>query len=54
MCTALITKAIGPENITAVHIDNGFLRKEESEQVVSSLKALNIDPKGERRHFTLL
>jgi GMP synthase (glutamine-hydrolysing) len=33
VCAALITKAIGQERVMAIHIDNGFMRKNESEQV---------------------
>ncbi|XP_003384374.2 PREDICTED: GMP synthase [glutamine-hydrolyzing]-like isoform X1 [Amphimedon queenslandica] len=40
--TALISKALGPNKVTAVHIDNGFLRKNEIEQVVASLARLGI------------
>ncbi len=33
VCAALISKALGSEQIVAIHIDNGFMRKGESEQV---------------------
>ena len=33
VCAALITKALGQERVVAIHIDNGFMRKNESEQV---------------------
>lgn len=33
VCAALITKALGHERVIAIHIDNGFMRKNESEQV---------------------
>ena len=34
VCAALITKALGQERVIAIHIDNGFMRKNESEQVL--------------------
>ena len=33
VCAALVTKALGQERVIAIHIDNGFMRKNESEQV---------------------
>jgi GMP synthase PP-ATPase subunit len=33
-------KALGAHRVTAIHIDNGFMRYGESEQVVKSLNAL--------------
>lgn len=44
--TALISKALGPNKVTAVHIDNGFLRKNEIEQVIASLVPLGISAQG--------
>ena len=44
--TALISKALGPNKVTAVHIDNGFLRKNEIEHVVASLAPLGISAQG--------
>ena len=44
--TALISKALGPSKVTAILIDNGFLRKNEIEQVVASLKPLGISAQG--------
>lgn len=38
----LLTKALGPERVTAVFIDNGLLRKGEAEQVIASYKNLGI------------
>lgn len=42
VCTALLTKALGSNAIHAVHIDNGFMRKNESQQVEESLKTLGL------------
>lgn len=33
VCAALMTKALGRDRVIAIHIDNGFMRKNESEQV---------------------
>ncbi|VEN56419.1 unnamed protein product [Callosobruchus maculatus] len=33
VCAALLHKALRPEQIIAIHIDNGFMRKNESEKV---------------------
>ena len=33
VCAALLGKALKPEQIIAIHIDNGFMRKNESQQV---------------------
>lgn len=29
VCAALVAKAIGPERVIALHIDNGFMRQNE-------------------------
>lgn len=47
MCTALLNAALGSEKVIAVHIDNGFMRKNESEHVKRSLEALGLKPYGE-------
>ena len=47
VCAALLHKAIGAERVIAVHIDNGFLRKDESSKVQESLEKLGLKPKGE-------
>ena len=33
VCASLVTKALGGDRVVAIHIDNGFMRKHESEQV---------------------
>ena len=45
VCAALITKALGHERVIAIHIDNGFMRKNESEQVRDSLEKVNLQVK---------
>ena len=47
VCTALLNVALGPEQVIALHIDNGFMRKNESEEVKSSLEDLGLKPIGE-------
>ena len=42
VCTALLNAALGPENVIALHIDNGFMRKDESKAVKESLEALGL------------
>ena len=39
---ALLVKALPPENIYAIHIDSGFMRKNESDLVCENLKDLGI------------
>lgn len=47
VCAALLHKALrqgdDTSRVQAVHIDNGFLRKDESDQVVNSLQALGLN-----------
>uniref|UniRef100_A0A1I7THS9 GMP synthase (glutamine-hydrolyzing) n=1 Tax=Caenorhabditis tropicalis TaxID=1561998 RepID=A0A1I7THS9_9PELO len=42
VCAALLSRALGPNRVTAIHIDNGFMRHEESDAVEKSLAALNL------------
>nr|KAG5698957.1 hypothetical protein BaRGS_024878 [Batillaria attramentaria] len=42
VCAALLNKALKEEQVIAVHIDNGFMRKNESRKVEESLKALGL------------
>lgn len=46
VCTALLNKALPREQVIAVHIDNGFMRKKESQSVEEALTKLGIDVKG--------
>jgi GMP synthase (glutamine-hydrolysing) len=41
----LLSKALSPEQIVAIHVDNGFMRFEESEEVKITLKKAGIDLK---------
>lgn len=46
VCAALLHKAIGADKIVAIHIDNGFMRYNESENVVKALNGLNLNVHG--------
>lgn len=46
VCTALLNKALNQEQVIAVHIDNGFMRKRESQSVEEALTKLSIKLKG--------
>ncbi|XP_019864567.1 GMP synthase [glutamine-hydrolyzing] isoform X2 [Aethina tumida] len=43
VCAALLHKALRPDQIIAIHIDNGFMRKNESEKVHSSLQKVGLN-----------
>lgn len=43
VCAALLHKALRPEQIIAIHIDNGFMRKNESAKVHSSLQKVGLN-----------
>ena len=45
VCAALLHKALKPDQVIAFHIDNGFMRKDESDQVEKSLKCLGLNLK---------
>uniref|UniRef100_A0A8C9SLK5 GMP synthase (glutamine-hydrolyzing) n=1 Tax=Scleropages formosus TaxID=113540 RepID=A0A8C9SLK5_SCLFO len=45
VCTALLNKALNQEQVIAVHIDNGFMRKKESQSVEEALTKLGINVK---------
>ncbi|KAJ8357824.1 hypothetical protein SKAU_G00206180 [Synaphobranchus kaupii] len=42
VCTALLNKALNEDQVIAVHIDNGFMRKRESQSVEEALTKLGI------------
>lgn len=46
VCTALLNKALNQDQVIAVHIDNGFMRKRESQSVEEALTKLGIKLKG--------
>ncbi|XP_067851444.1 GMP synthase [glutamine-hydrolyzing] [Heptranchias perlo] len=45
VCTALLNKALNQDQVIAVHVDNGFMRKRESQSVEEALKKLGIKVK---------
>ncbi|XP_016517823.1 GMP synthase [glutamine-hydrolyzing] [Poecilia formosa] len=51
VCTALLNKALNQEQVIAVHIDNGFMRKRESLSVEEALTKLGIKLKV---HYLIL
>lgn len=46
VCAALLHKALPDDQVIALHIDNGFMRKHESEQVEKSLNNIGLHVKG--------
>lgn len=46
VCTVLLHKALSKDQVIAIHIDNGFMRKDESTKVVQALRNLNLDVNG--------
>ena len=47
VCAALLHKALNQDQVIAVHIDNGFMRKHESLQVEQSLRKIGLKLRGE-------
>eukprot|EP01134_Creolimax_fragrantissima_P007486 CFRG7486T1 len=45
VCAALVSRAVGPERVIALHIDNGFMRSKESKLVEASLASLGLQLK---------
>jgi len=43
VCAALLHKALGKDRVVALHIDNGFMRKDESLKVKNALEKIGID-----------
>lgn len=46
VCAALFRKALNPDQVVAFHVDNGFMRKDESSNVEKSLNQLGLVLKG--------
>uniref|UniRef100_A0A915ND52 GMP synthase (glutamine-hydrolyzing) n=1 Tax=Meloidogyne javanica TaxID=6303 RepID=A0A915ND52_MELJA len=42
VCAALCIKALGSEKVHAIHIDNGFMRYNESSSIIKSLSAIGL------------
>jgi GMP synthase (glutamine-hydrolysing) len=45
VCAALLHRALGPDRVIAIHIDNGFMRLNESKNVEKALNSLGLDVK---------
>lgn len=43
VCAVLLHKALPKNQVVAIHIDNGFMREDESTKVVEALRQLNLD-----------
>ncbi|EDW36814.1 GL25858 [Drosophila persimilis] len=54
VCAALLRRALYPNQIIAVHVDNGFMRKNESEKVERSLREIGIDLIVRKECYTFL
>ncbi|KHJ79328.1 GMP synthase protein [Oesophagostomum dentatum] len=54
VCAALLNRALGRQRVTAIHIDNGFMRKDESDRVVKSLKAIDLPVHREYAGLTFM
>jgi GMP synthase (glutamine-hydrolysing) len=48
VAAALLGKALGPERVNLLHVDNGLMRKDESQQVLDLFRELGLD---EHLHF---
>ena len=46
VCAALLHKALAEEQVIAIHVDNGFMRKDESAMVETHLNELGLHVKG--------
>ncbi|VVC24972.1 Hypothetical protein CINCED_3A007468 [Cinara cedri] len=51
VCAALLHRALDREQVIAMHIDNGFMRLDESKQVMQSLTDLGLDVKAVNATF---
>jgi len=53
VCAALLHKALNPDQVIAFHIDNGFMRKNESALVEKSLNKIGLDMKSEIKQLVM-
>jgi len=53
VCAALLHRALQPDQVIALHVDNGFMRQDESRKVEESLKALGLHLNGQLALFNL-
>lgn len=54
VCAALLRQALDPDQIIAVHIDNGFMRHGESEKVIQSLKEIGINLHVKKAYYQFI
>uniref|UniRef100_A0A1B0D9P4 GMP synthase (glutamine-hydrolyzing) n=1 Tax=Phlebotomus papatasi TaxID=29031 RepID=A0A1B0D9P4_PHLPP len=54
VCASLLTKAVPPSQLIIVHIDNGFLRQNESQVVEKCFSEININVIVKRAHHQFL
>lgn len=50
VAAALVSKAIEPDRIQALHIDHGFMRSQESDQVIQALESLGLNIRHCKAH----
>jgi GMP synthase (glutamine-hydrolysing) len=48
VCAVLLSRALGPERLHLLHVDNGLMRKDESREVVERFKQMGL---GRNLHF---
>ena len=48
VCAALLHKALGAKRVIAIHIDNGFMRLNESDEVIASLNHIGLDVRSKK------
>ena len=48
VCAALLHKALRPDQVIALHIDNGFMRMDESKHVEESLRGVGLKLRGDK------
>ena len=46
VCASLLHRALQPDQVIALHVDNGFMRMDESRKVEESLRALGLRLNG--------
>lgn len=46
VCAALLHRALGSSRVHAIHIDNGFMRLNESKKVLTSLNNIGLNVKS--------
>ena len=54
VCAALLRKVCSPKQLIILHIDNGFMRKDESAHVVKSLKQIGLEVIRKSLHLCLV